>query len=91
MTTEDFIFDISNTEEGQVTPPAPSSNILVVPAMQGKVIMWVTHTRTEVKIYPDGRKYQNSQTWLEGPQEYKKKAPKNKIGGYKKEKGVVEL
>lgn len=58
----------------------------VIPDLKA-VVVKVLHTRTEIKIYPDGSTYQSSKSWFEGghqfhqPKRKKKevKAPKTEV------------
>ena len=44
-----------------------------------KVIMRVLHTRTEIKIYPDGKTFQKSTSWFEDKHYEVKPKPKKEL------------
>ena len=52
------------------TPQIPNPN---------KVIMRVLHTRTEIKIYPNGTTFQSSRSWFEDKHYEVKPKPKKEL------------
>ena len=47
-----------------------------MPSPSNKVIMRVLHTRTEIKIYPNGNTFQSSRSWFEDKHNEVKPKPK---------------
>ena len=77
MMETDFFNVKGEVKEQPADTPIPSPN---------KVIMRVLHTRTEIKIYPNGTTFQSSRSWFEDKHYEVKPKPKK---GVVKAKQVV--
>ena len=50
-----------------------------IPSLSNKVIMRVLHTRTEIRIYPNGTTFQKSTSWFEDKHYEVKPKPKKEL------------
>ena len=62
--------EIKDNEGNTILKQIPNPN---------KVIMRVLHTRTEIKIYPNGNTFQQSKSWFEDKHYEVKPKPKKEI------------
>ena len=62
--------EIKNNEGNLILKQIPNPN---------KVIMRVLHTRTEIKIYPNGTTFQTSKSWFEDKHYEVKPKPKKEL------------
>lgn len=70
--------DFGIGEGGEDSRTVPLDVTHSSPPNKPGVIMRVLHTRTEIRIYPDGSTFQNSRSWFEGQTYDVKKKEKKK-------------
>ena len=74
MNDDDF-FDLKEKVSAPIEPKFNGEGT-PIPSLSNKVIMRVLHTRTEIKIYPNGTTFQSSKSWFEDKHYEVKPKPK---------------